>query len=366
MYFSCLLIVLSLLSSTILKINAAEEFNYNNDGQEVWSDNYPSCSGRSQSPINIQTACTTYQQFPLLQFSTSYNDNQVFTLKNNGHSISGTLQTGSNTVLSISGGGLNGTFQFANFHLHWGENRKSASEHEVNGVKYSGEIHLVHQNPLTSEYAVLGIFMDSSWDKGGAINNLNLNQDGTTSSWKNYFDIAPKLTEENQFENVNLNLATLIRGNRNDYWRYRGSLTTPPCTEGIIWTVFKEPIYFTETEIKNLRLQVLAKNAREPQPSYNRTVYRSFLNETLSSVPDENFCVTKTLNAAFGTTSFTVNEARFIQSSALRKRRRRQAVSSESSSSESHSDDDYKQQEKINDKEQSNIQSKQPSNSLPI
>ena len=165
-----------------------------------------------------------------------------------------------------------------------------------NNAKYSGEIHLVHKNSATGALAVLGIFMNSSADHEGKGNNLNLNQDGTSSAWANYFDYAPKLTKTDDVVDVNMSLAMLIQGNRNDFWRYSGSLTTPPCTEGVTWTVFKEPIYFTEAEIESLREHVLAKNARQTQPLYNRTVYRSFLNETLSSVPDENYCVPKTVN----------------------------------------------------------------------
>ncbi|CAF5175681.1 unnamed protein product, partial [Rotaria sp. Silwood1] len=56
----------------------------------------------------------------------------------------------------------------------------------------------------------------------------------------------------------------------NNFWRYRGSLTTPPCTEGIIWTVFKTPITFHEHEISIFRKHIVLKNYRHPQPLHQR------------------------------------------------------------------------------------------------
>ena len=131
MYLSSSPLGLLILLIAIPAINTAEAFNYEELGQEIWSDNAPLCDGQSQSPINIQTACTTYQQFSSFQFSTSYNEYKIFTLKNTGHTIGGAPKTAASPPMSISGGGLSGTFEFVGFHLHWGENRKSRSEHEV-------------------------------------------------------------------------------------------------------------------------------------------------------------------------------------------------------------------------------------------
>jgi carbonic anhydrase len=116
---------------TIIHLTTSNVWNYRDLGPDVWSDNYPSCAGRSQSPINIQTACTTYRSLLPFQFSLNYNLTLNFTLTNNGHTIVGTYEGNNPSSLTITGGGLNGTFQFVNFHLHWGENYKSGSEHQV-------------------------------------------------------------------------------------------------------------------------------------------------------------------------------------------------------------------------------------------
>jgi carbonic anhydrase len=108
-----------------------ETWNYADLGPDVWSDTYPACARHSQSPINIRTACTTYEPFTPFRFSSNYSLTHDFTLTNNGHSIIGRYNGSNSSRLILTGGGLDGNFQFLNFHLHWGENYKSGSEHQV-------------------------------------------------------------------------------------------------------------------------------------------------------------------------------------------------------------------------------------------
>ena len=139
-------------------------------------------------------------------------------------------------------------------------------------------------NPETHQIAVLGIFMESK-------PNTSLNENLTIAEWRKYFSEAGNLTRITDSTVISLNLALLMGTNLNDFWRYEGSLTTPPCTEGIIWTIFKTPILFTESEIESFRENILFEDYRGPQPLYDRLIYRNFLTETLSSVPDYNCCL---------------------------------------------------------------------------
>lgn len=133
--------------------------------------------------------------------------------------------------------------------------------------------------------AVLGIFMQSSDT-----------HDLTHPEWQQYFDKISILKSENDSTVVDLNIGLLMGEMLQDFWRYQGSLTTPPCTEGIIWTIFKEPIMFMEKQMKILRHNVNYEDYRGPQPLYNRIVQRSFLYETLSSIPDYNRCLLDSKN----------------------------------------------------------------------
>jgi carbonic anhydrase len=110
----------------------ARHWNYHSLGPDTWSDHYPLCAGQAQSPINILTSCTHYRNIAPFNFTSAYDKEHKFTVKNNGHTIVGTIEDHHRpSSIHLTGGGLNGTFDFLNFHLHWGENYKSGSEHHV-------------------------------------------------------------------------------------------------------------------------------------------------------------------------------------------------------------------------------------------
>ncbi len=168
-----------------------------------------------------------------------------------------------------------------------------------NCEKYAGEIHFVYINPQTNQLAVLVIFMQSSRDvhlKDKLQSHRKKRRDiyhtenSTLEEWERYFAIAGTVQYTNISVVLNLNLATLMGFSLTDFWRYNGSLTTPPCTEGIVWTVFKSPIIFTENQLNSFRKKLFVQDYREPQPLHNRTIYRSFVNEVISSIPDYRCC----------------------------------------------------------------------------
>ena len=132
MMYSHIFLVVCLLSNAIqTSVSADIPWNYGNFGPDVWPDLYPDCSKNSQSPINIKTACTTYQNFPAFQFSSTYNMMQDFTITNDGHTVVGKQVNASAFPLILSGGGLPENYTFVNFHLHWGDNYATGSEHQL-------------------------------------------------------------------------------------------------------------------------------------------------------------------------------------------------------------------------------------------
>jgi hypothetical protein len=162
-----------------------------------------------------------------------------------------------------------------------------------NGIKYAGEIHFVYMNHQTSQMAVLGIFMQSYLDN----DEIHLDKNHRTrNEWERYFHIAQALKSENDSITFDFNYTSLMGENLDEFWRYHGSLTTPPCTEGIIWTMFKEPIVFMESQFKALRDYIYFEDYRGPQPLYNRKVFRNFPNESVSTVPDYNRCLSDLSN----------------------------------------------------------------------
>jgi carbonic anhydrase len=107
------------------------DWDYHQYGPDVWPDLFPQCGGSAQTPINIATARTTYRGFSPFKLSSSYNSTQSFKLVNIGHIVSASLVAGASSPPSFTGGGLRGTYQFVDLHLHWGENYRSSSEHQV-------------------------------------------------------------------------------------------------------------------------------------------------------------------------------------------------------------------------------------------
>jgi carbonic anhydrase len=128
-YLSC--VVFGLLCLINLYRLQEIHWDYSALGPDVWKDFFPACGGSSQSPINIKTACTTFKSFEPFHFSSEYDSVQDFILTNNGHTIAAVQTNKTAFPMQLTGGGLSGTFAFEGFHLHWGENYNSGSEHQV-------------------------------------------------------------------------------------------------------------------------------------------------------------------------------------------------------------------------------------------
>ncbi|CAF0865734.1 unnamed protein product [Rotaria sordida] len=297
MYFRWVLIVFILLCLIHTSLSDASHWDYGHVGPEVWEDSYPICQGKVQSPINILTACTVYNAFPAFQFSPATNATQNFTITNNGHTITATQVDKNAFPLTLSGGGLNETYQFANFHLHWGENYKSGSEHQINGDNYAGEIHFVYSNSTTKRNAVLGIFIKSSKPnahtrrKKRITREINSTDNSTVIAWEQYFSTADQLNSTNDTNLISLQLSILMNTNLDKFYRYTGSLTTPPCDETVTWTVFQTPIELSDDELELFRTYILSENSRSPQPLNGRIVYRSFQND----LPSTDTCCSPTV-----------------------------------------------------------------------
>jgi len=128
------------------------------------------------------------------------------------------------------------------FHMH------QPSEHTIDGRQYDLEVHIVHTN-ADGQFGVLGFMFDS--ELGGDGENLFLGQiplpnpDFTQSYGKDGFGNVIHT------KNAKISLKGFMDSvDKTEFWSYNGSLTTPPCTEGIKWTVFSDiqPISKTQVE----------------------------------------------------------------------------------------------------------------------
>lgn len=204
------------------------------------NEGFTDCGGKVESPINIETARTIKAHMPDMTFN--YNPFN-FTIVDNGHTIQ-VINTGTNKLM------LDGsTFDFKQFHFH------HTGEHAINGEKGDLEVHLVHTDAVTGNILVLGIII-----KEGAAN----------PAIEKVLQNIPAVKQMEVASNVSINLNDLLPADKK-YYTYTGSLTTPPCTDGIEWVLFKQPITMSPEQI-NIFVQKYANNARPLQALNNRYV----------------------------------------------------------------------------------------------
>ncbi|CAF1162575.1 unnamed protein product [Rotaria sordida] len=244
-----------------------DHWSYNDPSK--WHEHFPAAGGMSQSPIDIKSRHTNFQQYLPFVFSLDHTNQIMLTLTNNGHQITAILskdfENQNQTNLSCTGGGLNGKFNFVNFHLHWGRKDRHGSEHEIDGHTFPAEAHFVYKNLETQQIAVLGFFF-----------HVIRSHNEENSEWKKYSHIASLLTNIGDKMNCTFNLSHMMQIESRRFFRYMGSLTTPPCTEGIIWTIFLDSISITEESLNLLRHNVMRKTYRPIQPINHRIIHRNY------------------------------------------------------------------------------------------
>jgi carbonic anhydrase len=198
--------------------------------------------GTSQSPIDFSKTYKTV----LDKIVFSYKDIPLKVI-NNGHSIQVNCEPGS--TVTIDGQ----EYKLVQFHFH------APSEHTVKGQFYDMELHLVHKNDR-DEIAVVGVFM-----KKGQPNKL------IQVIWDN---IPKEIDKENIVSNISINPSGLLPKNQK-YYHYYGSLTTPPCTEGVNWSVMTTPIEVSAEQIEKFKSVMGFENNRPVQPLNKRFVLES-------------------------------------------------------------------------------------------
>ncbi|XP_046568589.1 uncharacterized protein LOC124276983 [Haliotis rubra] len=224
----------------------SHHWSYKGDaGPGNWSLLYPTCSGTRQSPVNIQDRNIIYQELPPFRFNNFDGLRTAFRLTNNGHTASISIFGN----MSVEGGGLDGQYNTAELHFHWGSSNNLGSEHSINGRKYPLEMHIV-------SYAT----------KYGSLSNAMRFRDGL-AVLGTFFDIARenpyfRPIEEgvvrakyagNFTDLQSVNLLGLLPADTTRYYRYYGSLTTPPCHQSVMWTLFEDVQYVSPYQIQMLR-----------------------------------------------------------------------------------------------------------------
>lgn len=198
---------------------------------------YALCTnGTAQTPIDIMPTANEALANPEIR----YQIGEV-SIVNNGHTIQANAAAGSAVV-------VNGVeYELAQMHFH------APSEHMINGQRALAEVHFVHK-AADGSLTVIGALVQSGIQENEA--------------WAPF--VAALTTTVGASTTTTLDWAALLPNDLMTY-RYRGSLTTPPCTEGVNWLVLQSPLVLSDNQIAAFTAAYNG-NARPIQDDANREV----------------------------------------------------------------------------------------------
>ena len=202
---------------------------------------YTTCAtGQRQSPIDIRDGI----KVGLETIRFDYKPTQ-FRIIDNGHTLQ--VSVGEGLALNVMGK----RYELLQFHFH------RPSEEKVNGKAYDMVVHLVHRND-EGQLAVVAVLLEKG-SEHPLIQTL----------WNNM--PLEKNMEVSPAEPIDL--MQLLPETRS-YWTYMGSLTTPPCTEGVLWMVMKQPLQVSADQV-SIFSRLYRHNARPVQPANGRLIKES-------------------------------------------------------------------------------------------
>ena len=210
-------------------------------GPEHWgelSSDYHMCKdGQAQSPIDIDAADGT----ATAPITFDYHLTPMKVL-HNGHTVQVNYAPGSS--ITVKGK----RYELLQFHFH------TPSEHAVGGEHVLMEVHFVHRS-ADGQLAVVAAMMNAGEE------NLALRE-----IWHG---MPQRRAAERESANITINARDLLPRDRT-YYRYIGSLTTPPCSEGVNWLILQEPITVSTEQAERFAKAVQGNNARPLQAVNNR------------------------------------------------------------------------------------------------
>ncbi|KAF6171495.1 hypothetical protein GIB67_018019 [Kingdonia uniflora] len=234
------------------------EFDYmvwSGKGPDRWGDIHPEWSackqGGLQSPIDLLNKRVAL--IPALGLLKRTYKPTNATLKNRGHDIMLKWEHGAGTIQ------ING-IKYELSQVHW----HSPSEHTIDGKRFDVEVHMVHLSldpNAANKIAVLGILYHIG-RPDPFLNGLR--------------DHLLYIADSHKEVNIGVIDPRHIQMRGVNYYRYIGSLTVPPCTEGVIWTMNRDVGTISKEQIDLLRASVhdhSAQNARPLQLLHDRDIH---------------------------------------------------------------------------------------------
>ncbi|XP_054866597.1 receptor-type tyrosine-protein phosphatase gamma-like isoform X2 [Amphiprion ocellaris] len=252
---------------------------------EGWTSSYPECREKNQSPINIvdqdTKVSTEFQELTLEGFDAESSNKT--SMKNTGKTVAVVLKDD----YFVRGAGLPGRFKAEKVEFHWGpSNGSEGSEHSINGRRYPVEMQIYMYNSDDFDslsaalrekriIAAIAVFFQVGGKDNPAVDPIIHGLKGVVHHEKETF-LEPFVLKD------------LLPSSLGSYYRYTGSLTTPPCSKVVEWIIFSRPIYvsykqleafysiFTTEQQDHVKsVEYLRSNFRPIQNLDNRHVFKS-------------------------------------------------------------------------------------------
>ena len=239
------LIIAALMLTSLSCVAEEHTSHWGYKGQEKpenWgklSPEYSTCeNGKNQSPINIDHVLKTQHENLTFSFETGKQE-----IVNNGHTIQVNV-TGNNQLILDEQ-----IFTLQQFHFH------TPSENTIKGKHYPMEAHFVYKNKA-GELTVVALMFNS----GEANSEIE-------KAWQQ----MPTEVNNKTILNKTVDINTLFPKTL-DYYRFSGSLTTPPCTEGVRWIVLEQAATASDEQIQKFHSIMHHDNNRPVQPLNGRVI----------------------------------------------------------------------------------------------
>uniref|UniRef100_A0AAR2KZP8 protein-tyrosine-phosphatase n=1 Tax=Pygocentrus nattereri TaxID=42514 RepID=A0AAR2KZP8_PYGNA len=245
-----------------------------------WAAAYPECQERNQSPINIADQDTKvsmeYQELTLDGFEAESSNKT--SMKNTGKTVAILLKDD----YFVRGAGLPGRFKAEKVEFHWGQsNGSDGSEHSINGRRFPVEMQIYMYNSddfdslnaaIREKRVIAAMAVFFQVRDNPAVDPIIHGLRGVVHHEKETF-LEPFV------------LRDLLPSSIGSYYRYVGSLTTPPCSKVVEWIIFSRPpvrslhafysIFTTEQQDHVKSVEYLRNNFRPLQSLDNREVFKS-------------------------------------------------------------------------------------------
>ncbi|XP_022602403.1 receptor-type tyrosine-protein phosphatase gamma-like [Seriola dumerili] len=254
-------------------------------GPRGWAASYPECAAKNQSPVDIADeqalVSEEYQELVLDKFNTESSNHT--TMKNTGKTVAVLLKDD----YFVRGAGLPGRFKAEKMEFHWGQSNGSAgSEHSISGRRFPVEMQIYLYN--SDDFDSLSAAIRERRIIAAMAVFFELGQKDNPAADPIIQGLKGVVHHEKETNLRSFILRDLLPSSVDSYYRYTGSLTTPPCSKVVEWIIFSRPVYLSHSQLEAFysiftteqqdhvkSVEYLRNNFRPLQDLDNRKVFKS-------------------------------------------------------------------------------------------